>query len=287
MRRRGPVRGVASGALTGLLLVGALGCATGGKVSDDAGTPQVEAGGDTGAPVDAAADAPASDAAADGGTEDAAVDADAGSGLARLQLNEIAPNVSSNVDLVELLVVAAGKTTGITLEQDITSGVLILATLPDLPVAKGDFIVVHLKPPAGVTDETTSQTDCTNANCYDTGWDVRGGAGGITYSGRVLVLRDFNNGPIQDGAAFYRSNATSPAGFFNEVMALQVATQWLPADCGGNACNTNPLAEGVSADWAGCGSGPAGKTVARVAGADTDGAGDWAVGTNSIALTNP
>lgn len=219
---------------------------------------------------------------------DAGVDAsklDAGAGVAILQINEVNPNITGSLDLIELRVLSAGATLGITVEQDITTKV-VLATLPAITVAAGDLIVVHDNPVVGVTNETTTKATCVNAACYAGAWDVRGGATALTYSGRVVVVRA-PNAAIMDGVAFYKKAAVSPATFFTQVTALQTASQWLPADCGGVACSTNVLAEGVSADWAGCAVTAAGASVARKANADTDKAVDWVVGASSFGATNP
>lgn len=202
--------------------------------------------------------------------------------VATLQLNELNPAITGSLNLIELLATGAGNLNGITVEQNIT-GAVVLATLPNLTVAQGDRVVVHLGATTATT-ETTSQTDCGDASCYANAWDVAGGTTGITYSGRVLVVRAPNK-TIQDGAAFF--SGTLPSGFYSDVMALQAAGQWLPADCGGNPCNTNTLAESVSASWTSCGTGPTGASVARKANADTNVAGDWAVGTSTFGASNP
>lgn len=210
---------------------------------------------------------------------------DAGAGVAILKINEVNPNITSSLDLIELRASVGGAIAGITLEQDLTTKV-VLATLPAITVAAGDLIVVHLTPPVGVTDETATKATCVNAACYSGAWDVRGGTTGITYSGRLLVLRAPNS-TILDGVAFYRMGTASPGTFFGELMALQGAGAWLPANCGGNPCNTNLLAESISADWNGTGTAATGASVARKANVDTDKAADWAVGVHSFGLTNP
>ena len=262
-------------------------CAAPVAVDDDSGTPPVDASvpeiaprdtgtADTGGDMDAGADAspPPMDASLP----------DVGAGVAVLQINEVNPNVTGSLDLVELRVVTAGSTAGITLEQDITSAV-VLATLPAINVAQGDLIVVHLTPPSGVTNETSSKTSCANAACYPGAYDVRGAAVGITYSGRVLVVRAPNT-TIEDGVSFYRQGSTSPGSFPGELMALQAAGHWLPANCGG-PCNTVMLAEGVSADWNGCGTTETGASAYRKGNADTNTKNDWAVGTQSFGAPNP
>jgi hypothetical protein len=204
--------------------------------------------------------------------------------IATLQLNEINPNVTSSLDVVELLAVTSGNITGITLEQDIASKT-VLATMPSLTVVQGDLVVVHLGSTTTATTETSTQADCTDTLCYAGAWDVKGGSTGITYSGRMLVVRAPNNGAIQDAAAFY--TATPPGGFYADVMSVQSAGAWLPADCSGNPCNTNTLAETVSVVWTGCGNTPGGNSVARKTNTDTNYAADWAVGSSSFGSLNP
>lgn len=219
---------------------------------------------------------------------DAASDAspvDAGTGVAILQINEVNPNLAGSIDLIELHVVTGGSTAAITVEQDIGTKAL-LATLPAITVAQSDLIVVHLTPGIGVTNETTTKSACADASCYSGAWDVRGEAAGLTYSGRVVVVRAPNS-TLMDGVAFYRKGSASPGTFPAELTALQATKQWLPVDCGGVACSTNGLAEGIAADWAGCATTAAGLSAARKANVDTDRASDWLVGASSFGATNP
>ncbi|HEX4513195.1 MAG TPA: hypothetical protein VH054_06650 [Polyangiaceae bacterium] len=256
---------------------GACAVATG---SDDGGTS--EAGNDDASTFDVKADVV--DASAnDAGKIDAAPDAPA-SLFASLQVNEVAPNVTNNEDIIELVATTGGSVLGISIEQDITTKV-VFATLPDVTVAKGDIVVIHLNPPNGVATELTHQTDCASPSCYPNAWDIAGGTTAITYSGRLLLARGPDAG-IQDGVAFYRSGTSSPATFFDQVEALQDAGQWLPADCSGNACSTNALAQAISFNWAGL---PATlvTTAARSGNADTNAAGDWKVGASSLGAPNP
>jgi hypothetical protein len=272
-----------------MAVLGGGACATSvATLDDDAGVPLPDAGKDVGTPTDAGVVdtgttddgiSPPPDSGAD------AAPLEAGAGVAVLKINEVNPNVTGGLDLIELRVVTGGSTQGITVEQDITTKV-VLATLPAITVATGDFIVVHDNPVAGVTDETSTKGSCANAACYAGAWDVRGGATALTYSGRVVVVRAPNSA-IMDGVAFYRKGSTSPAGFHTELTALQTAGQWLPANCGGVACSLNALAEAISADWAACGTAPAGASVARKANVDTDTLIDWAVGPSSFGATNP
>ena len=172
------------------------------------------------------------------------------SSVGTLQLNEVNPNITSSLDLVELLALTSGNINGITLEQDIGTKT-VLATMPNITVAKGDLVVVHLGSTTTATTETSTQDDCTDASCYAGAWDVKGG------STRHHVL----------GARARRALAEQRAdpghGRVLHVHAAERLLQrrdddpirgpWLPADCSGNPCNTNLLAETVSVVWTGCG----------------------------------
>ncbi|NVJ09287.1 Ig-like domain-containing protein [Myxococcus sp. AM001] len=211
-----------------------------------------------------------------------------------LRLTEIQPNAGSNQDLVELQVITAGTTSNITVEMDVTAARL-LATLPDVEVAVGDFIVVHINAPATVSAETTSKdqfpTSVASGN-YDTAWDFvgesKGAESGITYSSRVVLVKDAA-GNIQDAVPF-RTTGTPPGAFPGNLQAIQAAGQWLPADCEGAPCtNTStPSAGDVSAVWAGIPSNADTTTnsVRRISTDDTNTLTDWAVGAPSWGLPN-
>ncbi len=200
------------------------------------------------------------------------------------QLSEVAPNVSGGADLVELTALGSGSLAGWTIEQDVTNPV-VLATLPAITVTPGETIVVHLGTTSGLVNETASKTTCSNGACYASAWDVVGGATGITFSGRVIVLRRPDK-TIADGVPFYRNGLASGSGFATEVMALQKAGAWLPANCGGNPCATNELAEPISVDWLGVGTSASGSTVSRKKGPDGNVAADWSIGASTLGTTN-
>ncbi|TSC27386.1 hypothetical protein FOF48_18250 [Corallococcus sp. Z5C101001] len=208
-----------------------------------------------------------------------------------LRITEVQPSASNNLDLVELQVLTGGTTAGIQLLQDVNSPVT-LATMPDVAVAAGDIIVVHI---ASTTDsETTSKnqfpTSSTPAN-YDTAWDFKGGATGITFSSRVILVRNAQD-QIQDAVPFTRNSGTPPAAFPGNLQAIQAAGQWLPADCGGALCSTTttPTAAAVSADWTTLPTSnatPASPSIRRVSTTDTNTKDDWAVGASSWGVANP
>src|SRR5689334_22892677 len=101
---------------------------------------------------------------------------------ATLMINEINPNISSAHDLIELIAVTGGAVDDITIEQGISSPV-VLAIFPYLTVAAGDIIVVHLNPATATGSAPYSETVAVNeyANAsfsanYDNAWDFHGGA---------------------------------------------------------------------------------------------------------------
>ncbi|MCE9671745.1 hypothetical protein LY474_28445 [Myxococcus stipitatus] len=213
---------------------------------------------------------------------------------ATLRITEIQPNMSGGKDLVELVALTSGTIEGVVLQQDVNSPT-VLATFPDISVAANDIIVVHIAEAAAYVSETTSKnqfpTSSTPVN-YDTAWDIKGGATGITFSSRIVLVRTAA-GEIMDGAPFARSSGTPPNAFPGNVQALQAVGQWLPVNCGGVPCtaDTTPSAAQVSADWSDVpASGtvtPASVTVRRISPNDTNTRDDWAVGASSWGLPNP
>ena len=208
-----------------------------------------------------------------------------------LRLNELNPNITNGLDLIELRVVTAGSILGITIEENLVNTKVTLATLPALQVAVDDLIVVHLTPPVnpdagvGVINETTTKGDCTDATCYPGAWDVRGAANGMTYSGRVIVVRTANAGALQDGISWFRTGSAPAAQWFAETNALGAATQWV--DCGGVACVDNTGATGISVDSNGSGATAAGASVRRLSNTDTNAKADWGVGASTFGVANP
>jgi hypothetical protein len=91
---------------------------------------------------------------------------------------------------------------------------------------------------ADYASETTSKSQfpksSTPAN-YDTAWDFRGGARDITYSNRVILVKDVS-GQLQDAVPFKSTSASPPGAFPGQLQAIQAAGQWLPANCGGAPC---------------------------------------------------
>ena len=234
-------------------------------------------------------------------TQAKGVDAAANSGTfngyevqAVLRISEIAPNVASSRDIVEFQVVSGGSTRGMTF-IDVT-GNLAFGTFPTATVATGDVIVLHLNPdkvtagfdaPAsGDHRQLQQQASASYSSNYYNAWDFQAtNTNAIAFSSKVFRIRDVNN-VTKDGVSAFTSGATPAGAFPTTVQALQADGHWLPADCGGSACSTAALAQGISANWAGVSTTRA-TTLRRVSATDTNTKDDWAVGAGSIGSANP
>jgi hypothetical protein len=194
---------------------------------------------------------------------------------ASVVINEINPNIGSSKDLIELRVTSPGTIKDMTVGQAIGTPVTV-ATLPNITVAAGDLIVIHLGSTA-TTTETASKTECTDAVCYAGAWDVAGTTAGLTFSHRVIWVKSADS-TLHDAVPFVLSTTTTPPGAFpTDLQAIQTASFWQPADCTGSPCTytTNPTAVAISVDWATVGTTAAGKSAARTGSGKT--AADWTI----------
>jgi hypothetical protein len=261
------------------------------------------------APPSSSADARVTDAAM-GGMADArpAVDASSGAvdaplampdamqatpdameptGAATLIINEIAPS-GDTMDLVELVAVTGGTVNNITLYQDITNDVELLARLPDVTVAAGDIIVVHLTPDTSiVADEVATQEDCTDASCYDTAWDFIGETDAedqqVGYSHRVLYLLTPAES-YMDAVAFMRHNVNRRDDFVADLLYItgegpdeNPGVDVWQSKCA-DICDFDHIDNMYAAtvDWTGAGVAPSGDTAQRKTGApNTRTVDDW------------
>jgi hypothetical protein len=198
-------------------------------------------------------------------------------------LNEVAADVTGNDDVVELRAAVAGSLGGVELVQDPTVADpdgTVLATLPAITVAAGDLVVVHLNAPAGVTDETSNMTSCTDPACSAGAWDV-GASGTIPFGDLVLELQV--GGEPLDAVPFFAPAVTPvPATFTASYQALGSAL-WVTA-CSG-ACTNGAF------DWSTMGTDTTtGLTAQRDcsggAGADANLAGDWCMQAATIGSPN-
>src|SRR5262249_54192545 len=121
-------------------------------------------------------------------------------------LNELSPDFIDQHDLVELLVTAGGTTKDIQLVRDYPHSPGVLAKLPDVVVATGDIIMVHLVP-AGTTAmaETTAKDEFSTPDNFDGAWDFLGESADIPFTHIVLAVRD-GKGTVTSAVPFWRSD---------------------------------------------------------------------------------
>lgn len=208
---------------------------------------------------------------------------------AKLVVNEINPNIGStaNRDLLELLVTRGGPLDGMSVvlnpaATSPVSGGTTVVTFPNMMVAAGDIIVVHISPNSSETAETVAKNEVpstTVASYYDNAWDLPGvtNTNVFKFSGQMVVVVDPAGG-IQDATPF--TTNTPPGAFVTSIAAIQAAGFWLPADCGGVAC-TATTSKTISVDWTGL-LGDGSNSVQRYAGGpDTNTKADWSTQTTA------
>ncbi|WP_426753006.1 chitobiase/beta-hexosaminidase C-terminal domain-containing protein [Myxococcus sp. Y35] len=215
---------------------------------------------------------------------------------AQLRITEIAPNVAMGRDLVELYVVQGGTTLGALLVDGNSVG-SPLATLPEVEVSTGDFIVIHLNPdrttpgtdaPASETLGKSQYSQSVYSSNFDTAWDFQGGSVGLGTGNRTLRILD-GLGFTQDAVAATVVGNTF-AGYPALLQSIQDLGQWLPSNCGGIPCTytSYPSAWDVSVDWSQAFHVQTrDTTVQRFGMADTDTREDWGVGPASFGAPNP
>jgi hypothetical protein len=208
---------------------------------------------------------------------------------AKLALTEIAPNISSSRDQVELVALTGGTLYGLALDDGFHAATR-LAKLKKVRVAAGDLVVIHLKPDTSkVSEETTSKTQGTKANNHDDAWDVFGYAEGVTFTDRVLVVRHDAAGPI-DAVPFSNTSASvtaRPSVFpYDFTQALQ-SKLWA-TECAGDTSKCGAAeARAASVEWNSVGTTPGGNTVHRKAAANLQSRDNWLLGASTLGGANP
>jgi hypothetical protein len=210
-----------------------------------------------------------------------------------LTLSEVNANLAGGSDLVELTVTTGGSLAGFVVKANGTANAAdgnVLATLPAICAATGDIVVVHLSPAAApATDETLAKDQFLNATYpqnYDAAWDVRGSTIGLGYTNQVLGIWS-PGGAYLEAVSFSSRSATAPsATFLAGLTFAQAQGLWMPAKCGGAACDgaSTPTAQAISVDWRNLDTAPAGASVRRIA--PTSVAASWAVGASSFGAAN-
>jgi hypothetical protein len=196
---------------------------------------------------------------------------------ATLQINEVSPG---SAGLVEFKATQSGSTDGLTFDLDGTT----IAALPDITVAKDDFVLLHFD--STFTNESTNKTSCTDPSCKPGAWDVATSLTGFSTGAHVLTVGVSGTTDIQDAVAFADPAAgSSPTDFIDALQSVQSFFQWAPTDCGGDPCSdgTSPTAQGISADWSTV---DATHTAQRINDADTNLKDDWHVATDTLGATN-
>ncbi len=213
-----------------------------------------------------------------------------------LVINEIAPNVAGGTDLVELLVTKGGALSGVQLRATPSadgSGSTLLATLPAICGVAGDIVVIHLHPSAAtagalaLVSETMKKDEAPasaySAN-YDTAWDILSTNATELSSLRAPLFLRAANGITMDAVALYGSG-TPPQSYVDSVAYFQSVGAWLPANCGGVACDATSVIA-ISASMAGVDTTPSGITVRRAPGTSTRTGSDFSVGPGSMGVGN-
>ena len=173
-------------------------------------------------------------------------------GPAKLIINEFNANITNGLDLVELKVVSGGSVAGFKLYQDFTAAKRVALTdlPPNLVVATGEFIVVHLNVPAVqptnpiITEfnignaSGTPKADCTSASCVGTAWDVAATTSSSLPMTRRLISIVGADNVVQDAVAYSKQTGGS-AGNGVELQGAIDASLWVgpcglgtPVSCG-------------------------------------------------------
>ncbi len=237
--------------------------------SPDAGT------GDAGtedSSVDAGeTDAGSTDAGSDGGDADAGQEEDAGvpdAGTdggspppeASLRITEISPYVQP--ELIELVAVAGGSLTGISLKELTNSDFSF--TFPNgYMVETGDVLVLHLG--GACTDSPENPDSCGQAAPFSArAWDFSM-PGVLSYSGKVFELFASDGTPV-DGVPFVRASGEMPASLVAAVQRLQADRVWDPTPCVHDMQTgfaRDRYCRNIAVDWSNM---SAGSSVMRIAG---------------------
>jgi hypothetical protein len=224
---------------------------------EDAGAQPIDAPPPIDAPVEMADAAPAIDAPLP------EPDAEPPPPPAGLLINEVNGNLGSRA-LIELLVTQGGTTAGWKLERDYRTGATVVANLPDVVVATGDLIVIHMTPAGGtVLAETTAKDQHQTSENFDGAWDFFGTPDVIGDDNRILVLRD-PAGEVDSLVPFFRPDIADPARTFfpGDVQAAIDAGLWNET-CVPAPCTYSSNLDDVTVTWTGLGDTREGASVSR------------------------
>jgi hypothetical protein len=210
---------------------------------------------------------------------------------ARLVINELlTEGTASRPDAIEFFVLQGGNLAGLTLFIGSPGLHDLRYVFPACTVAKGEFIILHLKP-QGLPEEQDELEDVTLSGGIDASpsardfW-VRGDPGSLSGKNGVVSLCSSPTGSIMDAVAYSERTSESDtkysgfgtAAFRDRLGELVACGAWIiqganprPEDCARSTGTTST------------------RTICRSSdSADTDSAGDWhIVPTRGISLGRP
>ncbi|MFO1471530.1 MAG: lamin tail domain-containing protein [Turneriella sp.] len=157
---------------------------------------------------------------------------------ATLIINEVAPNEASSRDLIELYVVSGGTINGLEIFEGGTS----VKILPNVIVATGDYIVIHIN--ATGTDETISKTDSSDSGHISTAWDYWSSDAGLTGTDNAIILKN-SGATILDACIFGNTSGGWTGPTIGTVIDPVIAAgQWSKA--GGTFVESDAINHAVS-----------------------------------------
>jgi hypothetical protein len=143
--------------------------------------------------------------------------------MATVIINEVAPAEASSKDLIELYAVTGGSLNGLEIFEGSTS----LKVLPNVIVAAGDYIVIHIN--ATGTDETSSKSESADTGHIPTAWDYWSSDAGLTATDNAIILKN-SSSTILD-ACIYGNNSGGWTGptISTVIDPVIAAGQWTKA----------------------------------------------------------
>ncbi|HNL11021.1 MAG TPA: lamin tail domain-containing protein, partial [Turneriella sp.] len=143
--------------------------------------------------------------------------------MANLVINEVAPAETSSLDLIELYAVSGGSINGLEIFEGGTS----LKVLPNITVATGDYIVIHIN--ASGTDETSSKSQSGDVGHIATAWDYWSADTGLTATDNAIILKS-SSAVILDACVYGNNTGTWTGPTISTVIdPIIAASQWTKA----------------------------------------------------------
>ena len=172
-----------------------------------------------------------------------------------LRITQINPNISSTNggDLVELTAISGGSINNMRLLDMSNSSPTNKATLPDMKVAAGDKILIHVTQSSLACTETTDKaTDCpaaSNAHFSDSAWDVPGGGSGFSFTDKVVAITGLDGTTIVDEAVFTKAGS-SATKFVQATQDAENNGFWIGVPVPTVTCTDQTSCEADGVNWA-------------------------------------